>query len=49
MGQDLTRRLEVPIILHLVQAGLAGFLERKLQGPPASLRALVEEQHARLD
>lgn len=47
VGQDLTRYLEVPIVLHLARAGLGGFLERKLSGTPASLRTLVEEQHRR--
>lgn len=45
VGADLARRLEVPIILHLVRAGLSAFLERKLTGMPGSLLALVEEQH----
>jgi hypothetical protein len=45
---DLTRRLEIPIILHLVQAGLSPFLERKLTGTTAPLRSLVEDQHARV-
>jgi hypothetical protein len=49
MGADLTRRLEVPIILHLVRAGLSAFLERKLAGRPGSLLALVEEQHQTIE
>ena len=47
VGADLTRRLEVPIILKMNKAGLP-FLERKLHGDAAPLRALVEEQHERL-
>lgn len=47
-GQELARYLEVPIVLHLARAGLSVFLERKLAGTPASLRALVENQHRRL-
>ena len=46
-GADLARRLEGPIMLHLAQAGLSAFLERKLVGTPGSLRALVAEQHDR--
>jgi hypothetical protein len=45
---DLARPLELPIALHLARAGLGAFLERKLQDTPASLRTIVESQHARL-
>jgi hypothetical protein len=48
-GSDLTRRLEVPLVLHLVRAGLSEFLDRKLTGAPASLRMLVEEQHRMIE
>ena len=44
---ELTRALEIPLILHLARAGLGELLERKLVGTPASLRALVEQQHTR--
>jgi hypothetical protein len=46
--QDLGRYLENPIVLRLVQAGLSAFLERRLVGTPAALRALVEAQHRTL-
>lgn len=45
---DLARYLENPIILHLSQAGIAAFLERRLVGRPASLRRLVEAQHRKI-
>ena len=32
VGVDLTRDLEVPIILHLAKVGLAAYLERKTAG-----------------
>jgi hypothetical protein len=48
VGADLTRRLEVPIILHLAKAGLSVLLDRKLQGPVAPLCDLVVDEHARL-
>ena len=43
---DRNRRLEVPIVLALVRAGLGAFLERKLvgHGPPVPLRDFVDEQ-----
>lgn len=44
---ELTRYLEVPIVLHLTRAGLGGFLDRKLAGAPPSLRSFVENQHRR--
>jgi hypothetical protein len=46
-NEDLARYLEVPITLHLVRAGLGPFLERRLTGTAAPLRALVETQHRR--
>lgn len=47
LGLDLAPKLEGPIVLHCAQAGLGPLLERKLTGTPASLRALVREQHIR--
>jgi hypothetical protein len=47
-GEDLARYLEVPIILHLAQAGFASFLDRKLTGTPYPLGDLVENQHRRI-
>lgn len=44
---ELALHLEVPLVLHLARAGFGEFLERKLIGTPASLRALVEQQDAR--
>jgi hypothetical protein len=46
--EDLSVRLDAPIILHLARAGFGRFLDRKLTGTPASLRALCEQQHERL-
>lgn len=48
VGEDLQRRLEVPIAMHLNRAGLSEFLERKLVGAPGALQAIVREQHDRL-
>ena len=50
VGGDLARRLDIPIVLALVDAGLDKFLERKLvvHGERASLQSVVEEQHERL-
>jgi hypothetical protein len=50
VSEDLAPRVETPIILAMAHAGLSAVLERKLvaHGKPASLRALVEEQHQRL-
>jgi hypothetical protein len=46
--QDLARYLEVPIVIHVAErGGLTNFLERRLVGTPADLRALVEAQHRR--
>lgn len=46
LGLELARYLEAPIVVHLASRGaLADFLERRLVGPPANLRALVEAQH----
>lgn len=46
--QDLARYLEVPLNLALVKAGLGAFLERRLTGTTGSLRATVEQQHAKI-
>ncbi len=48
VNADLTRDLEVPITLHLAKAGLAAYLERKLQGEPGALRTMCAQVHARL-
>lgn len=50
VGLDLGRRLETPICLHLVRAGLAPFLASKLEphGPLAPLAVLAAEQHQTL-
>ena len=48
VGIDLTYRVEPVLILHLAQAGFGPFLERKLQGAAAALRALVEDEHRKL-
>ena len=45
---DLTQRVQPLIGLHLAQAGLGGFLERRgLTSAPASLTVIVAEQHDR--
>ena len=48
VGADFHQKLAVPILLHMSRAGFSSVLERQLQvhGTPASLRALVAEQHA---
>jgi hypothetical protein len=50
VGEDLRRKLEIPLVLHLVQAGLTPWLERKLvvHGELISLRTFCEEQHQAL-
>ena len=45
---DLERYLLNAITLHLAQAGLDEFLERKLAGASAPLAGLVEQQHRRV-
>jgi hypothetical protein len=48
LNLDLARYLEPPIVIHLaMRGGLTDFLERRLVGPPANLRALVEAQPRR--
>jgi hypothetical protein len=46
-GVDLSRYLDVPIVLHLARAGLREFLESKFAGTPPPLRVTCENQHQR--
>jgi hypothetical protein len=47
-GEELSRYLEAALCMHLSAAGLSSYLERKLVGTPAPLRALVDGQHRRV-
>lgn len=44
---DLGRYLDAGITMHLAQAGLSAFLERKLAGVAPPLSTLIEQQHHR--
>ena len=50
VGKDLFWQTEIAINLHLVRAGLTGFLKRPSQitGHLVSLREVVEHHHQRL-
>jgi hypothetical protein len=48
-GVELGRAVDILVARHLVQVGLAPWLERKLTGPaPVALSDYVDEQHARV-
>jgi len=47
-GRDFAFSLDVPICMHLSEAGLSSLLERKLHGTPGSLRSLVADAHGKL-